>query len=69
LAPVQINYLGYPATTGLSAMDFRLTDALADPPGEADRFATERLVRFAPTAWCYAPPPWRRRRSGLRTGP
>ena len=56
LAPVQITYLGYPNTTGLPAMDYRFTDPLADPPDEADRFATERLVRFAPTAWAYAPP-------------
>jgi protein O-GlcNAc transferase len=56
LAPVQITYLGYPNTTGLPAMDYRFTDAIADPIGDADRFATERLVRFAPTAWSYAPP-------------
>jgi predicted O-linked N-acetylglucosamine transferase (SPINDLY family) len=37
-------------------MDFRFTDAVADPAGDADRFATEKLVRFAPTAWAYAPP-------------
>lgn len=56
LAPVQITYLGYPNTTGLVAMDYRFTDAIADPEGDADAFATERLVRFAPTAWTYAPP-------------
>lgn len=56
LAPVQITYLGYPDTTGLPAMDIRLTDALADPADEADSFAVERLVRFAPTAWAYEPP-------------
>lgn len=56
LAPVQITYLGYPDTTGVPAMDFRFTDAIADPPGDADRFATEKLVRFAPTAWAYQPP-------------
>lgn len=57
LAPVQINYLGYPNTTGLSAMHYRLTDAIVDPVGEADAFASEKLVRFAPTAWAYSPPP------------
>lgn len=56
LAPVQVNYLGYPNTTGLPAMDYRFTDGIADPEGEADAFATERLVRFAPTAWTYQAP-------------
>ncbi|MEO6004649.1 MAG: tetratricopeptide repeat protein [Opitutus sp.] len=56
LAPVQISYLGYPNTTGVPAMDYRFTDAVVDPEGEADAFATEKLIRFAPTAWCYAPP-------------
>lgn len=57
LAPVQVNYLGYPNTTGLSAMHYRFTDGVVDPVGEADAFATEKLVRFAPTAWVYQPPP------------
>lgn len=57
LAPVQINYLGYPNTTGLTAMHYRFTDAVVDPVGEAEAFATEKLVRFAPTAWAYEPPP------------
>jgi protein O-GlcNAc transferase len=57
LAPVQITYLGYPDTTGVTAMDYRFTDEIADPTGDADRFATEQLVRFAPTAWTYAAPP------------
>jgi predicted O-linked N-acetylglucosamine transferase (SPINDLY family) len=56
MAPVQATYLGYPDTTGLRSMDFRLVDAITDPLGEADKASTERLVRFAPTAWCYAPP-------------
>ncbi len=56
LAPVQVTYLGYPNTTGLPAMDYRFTDGVADPEGDSDPFATERLVRFAPTAWAYAPP-------------
>jgi protein O-GlcNAc transferase len=56
LAPVQVNYLGYPNTTGLRAMSYRLTDAIADPAGDSEAFATEKLVRFAPTAWAYQPP-------------
>jgi predicted O-linked N-acetylglucosamine transferase (SPINDLY family) len=56
LAPVQISYLGYPNTTGLAEMDFRLSDALADPPGLTDAWHSERLLRFAPCAWTYLPP-------------
>jgi protein O-GlcNAc transferase len=55
LAPVQVTYLGYPDTTGLPTMDYRFTDAIADPVGVADGLHAERLVRFASTAWCYAP--------------
>jgi predicted O-linked N-acetylglucosamine transferase (SPINDLY family) len=54
-APVQATYLGYPDTTGLSAMDWRLTDAHADPPGDADALHTERLYRLPDTAWCFRP--------------
>jgi protein O-GlcNAc transferase len=55
LAPVQVTYLGYPNTTGLAEMDYRFTDETADPVGDGDRQCVERLVRFAPCAWCYAP--------------
>jgi len=56
LAPVQVSYLGYPGTTGLRSMDYRLVDAITDPSPQAESQNTERLVRFAPTAWCFRPP-------------
>ena len=54
-APLQASYLGYPGTTGLPAIDFRITDALVDPPGMTEKFHTERLVRLPRCAWCYEP--------------
>ncbi len=56
-APVQVSYLGYPDTTGLSAMDYRLSDSYADPEGLTDRFCVEQLVRLDPCAWCFTPLP------------
>jgi predicted O-linked N-acetylglucosamine transferase (SPINDLY family) len=56
LAPVQVTYLGYPNTTGLRAMDYRFVDAHTDPVGEADEYHSEKLMRFADTAWAYLPP-------------
>jgi predicted O-linked N-acetylglucosamine transferase (SPINDLY family) len=55
-APVQVTYLGYQNTTGMRAMDWRLTDAHADPPGITDRWHTERLCRLPEYFFCYAPP-------------
>ena len=54
-APIQITYLGYPGTTGLSAMDYRLTDHYADPEGIADAYYSERLLRLPGSLWCYRP--------------
>jgi predicted O-linked N-acetylglucosamine transferase (SPINDLY family) len=54
-APVQVSYLGYLATTGVSAIDYRITDALADPPGAAEAWHTEKLVRLPRSLWCFAP--------------
>jgi predicted O-linked N-acetylglucosamine transferase (SPINDLY family) len=54
-APVQVSWLGYPDTTGLQAMDYRLTDALADPPGTTEHLHSEQLIRLPESAWCYRP--------------
>jgi predicted O-linked N-acetylglucosamine transferase (SPINDLY family) len=55
-APVQTTYLGYPDTTGLATIDYRLTDAVADPPGLTDRFHSESLLRLPRSFLCYTPP-------------
>jgi predicted O-linked N-acetylglucosamine transferase (SPINDLY family)/uncharacterized membrane-anchored protein YhcB (DUF1043 family) len=53
-APVQITYLGYPNTTGLQAIDYRLTDVIADPPESQQRY-TEKLLYLTPCFLCYEP--------------
>lgn len=54
-APVQVSYIGYQNTTGMRAIDYRLTDDYADPPGKTDRYYTEQLVRLPTTFFCYQP--------------
>jgi protein O-GlcNAc transferase len=55
-APLQIGYIGYLGSTGLSAIDYRITDASADPPGRSEQFHSERLLRLPTTQWSYTPP-------------
>jgi predicted O-linked N-acetylglucosamine transferase (SPINDLY family) len=54
-APIQVTWLGYPGTTGLSTMDYRLTDPYLDPPGLLDAFYSEESIRLPDTYWCYDP--------------
>lgn len=53
-APVQATYIGYPNTTGLPAMDYRITNPLTTPP-DIDRYYTETIVRLA-YPYCIALP-------------
>jgi len=55
-APVQVAWCGYPQTTGLEAVRYRLTDALVDPEGDIDRHYTETLVRLSSGFICYDAP-------------
>jgi protein O-GlcNAc transferase len=55
-APVQVTWCGYAATTGLAAIDYRLTDALADPIGQTEHLHTEELVRLPVPFICYRAP-------------
>ena len=54
-APVQVSWLGYLNTTGLSTMDFRLCDVRTDPPGIAQPLHTERLFPLPDSQWCFQP--------------
>ncbi|KAK2655589.1 hypothetical protein Ddye_008641 [Dipteronia dyeriana] len=55
-APVQVTWIGYPNTTGLPAIDYRITDSLADPPDTTQRHV-EELVRLPDCFLCYSPSP------------
>lgn len=55
-APIQVTYLGYPNTTGLQQIDYRITDERADD-ATAQHFHTETLVRLPRCFLCYQPPP------------
>ncbi|XP_057507242.1 probable UDP-N-acetylglucosamine--peptide N-acetylglucosaminyltransferase SPINDLY isoform X2 [Actinidia eriantha] len=55
-APVQVTWIGYPNTTGLPTIDYRITDALADPPDTRQKHV-EELIRLPECFLCYMPSP------------
>ncbi|MGD0390621.1 MAG: tetratricopeptide repeat protein, partial [Tepidisphaeraceae bacterium] len=54
-APVQATFAGYPGSTGLDTIDYRLTDPYLDPPGLNDQFYSETSIRLPDSFWCYEP--------------
>lgn len=54
LAPVQMTWLGYFSTTGLSGIDYVLADPVCLPPGE-EIFFTEKVLRLPATRYCFSP--------------
>lgn len=54
-APVQMTWLGYLSTTGVSAIDYRITDAQVDPDGY-EAWQVERPLRLPGCYVCYGPP-------------
>ncbi len=55
-APVQVNWLGFPGTTGMTSMDYRITDAYCDPPGATEHLNSEKLVRLPRIYMAWRPP-------------
>lgn len=53
-APIQVSWLGYPATTGLDAIDYKFTDEVTDPEGAESQY-TEQLYRLPTLFCCYRP--------------
>ncbi len=56
-APVQITYLAYCSSTGLKAIDYRLSDTYIDPPGTDESVYAEKTIRLPETYWVYQPIP------------
>lgn len=56
-SPIQITYIGYPFTTGLYNMDYRITDNYCDNDEISSKFYTEKLLYINDCFLCYDPYP------------
>jgi predicted O-linked N-acetylglucosamine transferase (SPINDLY family) len=54
-APIQVSWLGYPSTTGLKSLAYRISDRIADPVGVNEAYYTEKLIRLNNGFVCYQP--------------
>jgi predicted O-linked N-acetylglucosamine transferase (SPINDLY family) len=54
-APIQVTFAGYPGSTGLSTIDYRLSDPYLDPAGTDESLYAEKTVRLPHSFWCYDP--------------
>lgn len=52
-APIQMTWLGYPNTTGLKTIDYRIVDQWTDPEGQVDELMTEKAIRLLGGFLCY----------------
>ena len=68
-APIQMTWLGYIGSTGLTRVDYRITDCVADPQDTAEALHTERLLRLPHSQWCFRPPQAARELAVSRNAP
>lgn len=54
-APVQATFAGYPGSTGLRTIDYRLSDPYLDPPDRDESIYSEKTIRLPDSFWCYDP--------------
>jgi predicted O-linked N-acetylglucosamine transferase (SPINDLY family) len=54
-APVQVTWLSYPGSTGLSTIDYRLTDPHLDPPALNETHYSEQSIYLPESFWCFDP--------------
>jgi len=54
-APIQMTYLGYPGTTGMKSMDYRISDRFIDPENETTKLYSEETL-YITSYWCYQEP-------------